>query len=503
MNSSLIGRFSRACVAALVLTTVVVGCGRGDGDETHYLPTELVSKIDEIVASSMAASLIPGVMVAVIDPERGSYVHAYGVSDLATGRPASVHDSVRIGSVTKTFTATAVLRLVDEGKLSLDDRLDRYVDHIPYGDVITLRDLLDMRGGVWRLDGLAAQNEQLYRKTPATEWREGDYLRAIIDNPDRAMPPNAHTVYSNSNYYLLGLVLEKVSGRPVRDVLNGLAADYGLRETRYPVDGVMPDPVSHGYSYFEENPTDVTARTTPALFGAAGSMVSTISDLAEYASKLGRGDLLRPETFRERARVQDAAADAELPYGLGLIVTNGWLGHEGAVPGYTTKVRYLPERKLTVAVAVNQYTIPPSTFGAPADEVWMHIVAALYPGLQGEGAGYWTAPTPAVPSVDELNSQLRQSFDPNVPAAQRPLTVQGGAKDPDLLIRVGSFFTRFQVEKVTRIGQALSATTASDSPLGKSRSVFPLVADDGQWKISLSWACLVVRMVGESSPACG
>ncbi|MFB7716324.1 serine hydrolase domain-containing protein [Nocardia sp. NPDC056100] len=292
MNSSLIGRFGRACVVALVLTTAMVGCGRNGGDETPSFPAELATKIDEIAAANMAAALIPGMMVAVIDPQRGSYVHAYGVSDLATGRPATVHDSVRIGSVTKTFTATAILRLVDEGKLGLDDRLGRYVDNIPYGDTITLRDLLDMRAGVCPLDGFAAHGEQLYLKTPAVEWRDGDYLRAIVDNPGRATPPNVRTVYSNSNYYLLGLVLEKVSGKPVRDVLGNLAADYGLRETQYPADTTMSDPVSHGYSYFDENPTDVTARTTPALFGAAGSMVSTISDLAEYAGKLGRGDLL-------------------------------------------------------------------------------------------------------------------------------------------------------------------------------------------------------------------
>ncbi|MFF2550835.1 serine hydrolase domain-containing protein [Nocardia sp. NPDC058058] len=507
MNSSLIGRFSRACVVALVLATAIVGCGSHRGDETPSFPAELASKIDEIAASSMTAALIPGMMVAVIDPERGSYVHAYGVSDIATGRPATIHDSVRIGSITKTFTATAVLRLVDEGKISLDDRLDRYVDHIPYGDVITLRDLLDMRAGVWDVSTSGALFQQLTQKTPATEWREGDFLRAIVDNPDRATPPNTRTTYSNSNFFLLGLVLEKVTGKPVREVLDDLANRYGLHETSYPADATMRDPVSHGYAYFDENPTDVTARTTPATFGAAGSMVSTISDLAEYAGKLGRGDLLRPETFRERARVQDTAApDAALPYGLGLMVNNGWLGHEGAVLGYTADVRYLPERKLTVVVAVDHYTVPPASFTLLAPVIWSDIVGALYPGTQGEGDNLWSAPTPPVPSADELTSQLRQTLDPNVPLAQRPLRGQGDAEDPDLTTRIGSFFGKlqveFQVKKVTRIGQSLYATADASSLGGKSPMVFPLVSSEGQWRIDRPWACAWVRMAGDSSPAC-
>ncbi|MFB7716323.1 hypothetical protein [Nocardia sp. NPDC056100] len=203
--------------------------------------------------------------------------------------------------------------------------------------------------------------------------------------------------------------------------------------------------------------------------------------------------------------MQDTAADAQLPYGLGLMVTDGWLGHNGSVPGYTTEIRYLPERKLTVVVAVNQYTVS-SMFWIQAQTIWGQIVAALYPGAQGEGDNVWNIPTPGVPSVDELNAQLRQTFDPNVPVAQRPLRVRGDAKDPDLTTRVGSFFTKFQlgfrVEKVTRSGSALYATATSDLPTGKSRMVFPLIADDGQWKINRLWACTYVKLVGESSPAC-
>ncbi|WP_194852787.1 serine hydrolase [Nocardia sp. SYP-A9097] len=505
--SSVIRRIGGACAVVLVLTTAVVGCGMERGHETRSLPADLVRKIDEIAESSMAAGLIPELQVAVIDPEAGTYVHAYGTADLATGRAASIHDSVRIGSVTKTFTATAVLRLADEGKLSLDDRLARYIDHIPYGDTITLRDLLDMRAGVWGLEENADFSEQLIRKTPATEWHEGDYVRAIIDNPDRATPPNTRTEYSNSNFYLLGLVLEKVTGKPVREVLDDLAGRYGLHETSYPADASMPEPAAHGYAYFDENPTDVTARTTPALFGAAGTMVSTISDLAAYTGMLGRGELLRPETFQDRIRVPDSATRADGGYGLGLAVGGSSRWHNGAVLGYTTHIGYLPKLKVTVAVVVNQYTIPPVTFaGLQASPIWSMIVRALYPGALGEDKDT-NAPVPAVPSVDQLNTQLRQAFDPSVPAAQRTLHAQAEGKDPDLLGRMGSFLAKYrimlEVNKVTRIGRSLFATAMSESPLAKTPMVVPLTAEDGQWRVESGWVCDYLGLVGDTSPACG
>ncbi|MFE7745159.1 serine hydrolase domain-containing protein [Nocardia sp. NPDC057455] len=91
----------------------------------------------------------PGVLVAVHDPKRGDFVSAYGTAGLATGQPMDAADHVRIGSISKTFTATAVLRAADEGKLALDDVLERYVPGVPNGTSITLRDLLGMQGGVW------------------------------------------------------------------------------------------------------------------------------------------------------------------------------------------------------------------------------------------------------------------------------------------------------------------------------------------------------------------
>ncbi|MFC9994165.1 serine hydrolase domain-containing protein [Nocardia sp. NPDC127526] len=483
--------------AGVLLAAFLAGCG--NSAETRAFPADAAATIDRIVESGMTAALIPGAMVAVVDPDRGTYVKAYGTSDLATGRPADIHDSVRIASVTKTFTSTAVLRLADEGKLSLDDRLNRYVDGIPYGDTITLRDLLGMRGGVYDLDHEPAYQEQLDAKSPTLGWHEGDRLRAITGNPQYATPPNTRTAYSNSEYYLLGLVLEKVTGKPVHEVINDLVADYGLTETTYPVDATMPTPESRGYAYFDETPTDVTARDTPTLYGAGASMVSTISDLAEYTGMLGRGNLLKPETLH--ARTQSTQARGGLSYGLGVMVSGRWFGHSGTTSGYTTYIAYLPDRDVSVAVAVNQFT---RLLWLRADDIWKEIVTELYPGTLGDTPAPSTAPP--VPAVDELDAQLRQSLDPAIPAAAKPLRVENDDKDPDLITRLSTVLAqydpKFQVYRATAVNNSLMALGLAAAPEGKSQMVVPFAAVDGAWRISSGWACNILTASAVPSPAC-
>ncbi|MFF3224532.1 serine hydrolase domain-containing protein [Nocardia suismassiliense] len=490
-----------------MVATVLVGCEAyaecGPGDSCpQAFSTDAAGKIDETVRKFMDAGLIPGALVAVHDPARGTYTTAYGVADLATGRPMTVDDHVRIGSVTKTFTATAVLRAADDGKLSLDDTLSKYVPGVPNGDTIALRDLLGMRGGVWDLIGDTDFGTQLVAKTPAP-WHDGDRLRAIIDHPESAKPPRSNTEYSNSEFFLLGLVLEKVTGRPVREVLNEVATAHGLRDTTYPADATIPDPASRGYSYFDDTATDVTARNTPEIFGAAGSMVSTIGDLTRYAPLLARGDLLKPETVQARMQF---TSGGPLEYGLGVQGFGPWRGHTGGVLGYTTHFGHLPDRGITVAVVVNQYTIPPTLLRITASSIWGALVRQLYPeSLPGNTPAPTTAP--AEPSPADLGAQLQQTFDPKIPVSQKTLRALDDDKDPELLARLANGYAEypmtFQVDKLTQFdNHTLFATATATFAGGKRPMVVPFTARDNTWRLSTDWICESLVAVSQPSPAC-
>ncbi|MFI9534133.1 serine hydrolase domain-containing protein [Nocardia fusca] len=490
------------------MSMVVAGCGFADREPRNGFPADEAAVIDSAVRAHMEAGLIPGAAVAIVDPQRGTFLRAYGLADTATGRPTTVDDHFRVGSVTKTFTATAVLRAADQGRLSLDDALEKFVPGVPNGGAITIRDLLGMRGGVYDYSTDPEFVEQLKPAKPAREWGRGEVLRVIAARPDLAKTPGQQGSYSNSEYYLLGLVLERVTGKPVRQVLGEIAGDHGLRETFYPEDRSLPAPAARGYTYAADVAVDVTERTYPDLYGAAGAMVSSVADLSSYASGLGRGGLLKESTFRARTEFTDISTPGggTYRYGLGLAQDGRWLSHEGSVLGYTTKIGYLPERDVGVVVAVNQHTLPATQLMTNAPSIWSAIVDDLYPGTRAP-AGLSTEPTPPVPTVAEMNSQLEEVFDPGVPAAQKSIRVVGDDEDPELVNRMASFQAQFSVQvnvdRVTVIRpNLLLATTSTTSSEGNMPMVVPLVASDGKWWLPTWWVCVAAGPEAGASAVC-
>jgi D-alanyl-D-alanine carboxypeptidase len=161
----------------------------------------------------MAATMTPGALVGVWYPGQGTWTKAAGIGDLATGAPVTLGDHVRIASNTKTFVGVVVLQLVDEGEIGLDDPLERYVPGIPNGDEITIRQVLGMTAGVYNFvrDPRIAEG---YAADPLLPFTPEDALEIIRDSsPDYA--PGTSVQYSDSNYILLGFVVEAVTGRPL------------------------------------------------------------------------------------------------------------------------------------------------------------------------------------------------------------------------------------------------------------------------------------------------
>lgn len=468
---------------------------------------ELAATVDAIVQSRMAAELIPGVVVSVVDPERGDYTHAYGVADVASGRAMTVDDRFRVGSVTKSFTATAVLQLADAGKLSLDDTLDKYVDGVPRASEISIRDLLGMRGGVYDYS-TDPEFAQYFGDSPQPNWTVADTLRVIAANPDKAQPPKTVTAYSNSEYYLLGLVIEKVTGKPVRDALNDVVIDeLGLTETAFPVGSDLPAPASRGYQYKDGKQTDVTGLTPADTFSTAGAVVSTVSDMAKFAEQLATGELLKPETQMARTQFTDVTNRPGLEYGLGVIRIGDWIGHAGDVAGYSDMVFYLPERDVSVVVAVN---LTETSLLADSASIWVPIVNALYPGtVSGDSEHSAATHVEAVPDASELDGQLRQALDTTLTPEQKTLKVVGEEQDPTLISTLAELFAAagqtMQVTKVTDFGYGdIAVTVTVTTRDGVSLPLLlPMREVDGVLKISRGWACEIVLTNGASSPACG
>ncbi len=293
----------------------------------------------------------PGAWIAVADPTRGSWAGAIGDA-VAGGPPATLDDHSRIGTTTESFTAVAVLQQVAAGKLALTDTvaavLPDLATRFPTTAGVTVRQLLSGTSGL--PDAFAAPKGPVASAPgdPGRQWTTDDILAATLAGPPPAGPSRA----SSTDFLLLGAILEKVTGRSAADVITGVAAAAGLKQTALAPagDDPLPDPHSHGYvdpgsvaSYQSLGVTVAPGTDTTdwsiSWAGATAGMYSTIQDLFDWAAS-GLGSSLLPA---------DLAAAR-----LGVTQPRpGWIGADGQVPGWETVVAYEPATGATFAGIVN------------------------------------------------------------------------------------------------------------------------------------------------------
>jgi D-alanyl-D-alanine carboxypeptidase len=271
----------------------------------------------------------------------------------------------RIGSVTKTFTISLLLQAEAEGLLSLDDSIDQYIDGIPNGDKITLRQMANMTSGIASYtENKQWQNE--FFSDHERVWKPEELVQVgIKDSP--LFDPGTQWNYSNTNLVILGLVLQQVTGEPIDQLYReGIIEPLGLKGTSFPgADPSLPDPHAQGYTLQGQSsggePVDAT-NWNPSPYWTAGEMISTVEDLLVYGRALGTGEGLLPSK-QQAERLDSFVSDVpplnqpplkgNLAYGLGLANEHGWIGHNGETPGYTTYLFYHPELDAVVVVEVN------------------------------------------------------------------------------------------------------------------------------------------------------
>jgi D-alanyl-D-alanine carboxypeptidase len=336
----------------------------------------VAKRLDAAINDTMKAVNVPGVIVGLWGPD-GQYVHAFGVADKSTGAPMKSDFYHRIGSVTKTFTVTGVLQLVDQGKVKLDDPIAKYVDGVPKGDQITLRELARMQSGLHNYSATADFQKALYGD-PKRPFTPRELLDFAFAEPNDFEPGKGFE-YCNTNTILLGMTVEKVSGQTLPNyVRDHILTPLKLRGTSFPTDNAFPEPHAQGYTLDAANKEVTSTDWNPTWGWAAGAMISTLDDLHTWADALATGALLTPETQRERL---DTVNAAPLPpqdgYGLGIFDLAGWVGHNGSLPGYQTVVIHLAEKQMTLVIASN--TDIPAGGGEPSTALANAITKIVTP----------------------------------------------------------------------------------------------------------------------------
>jgi len=315
------------------------------------LDAATATRLDDAIGRAMTEASIPGAIVGIWGPA-GDYVRTFGVADTATHTPMQTDFYSRIGSLTKTFTVTAMLQLVDQGKLELDDPISKYVAGVPSGDQITLRELAGMRSGLVTYDDVAAFTDS-YIADPHQSFSPAQLLGYALDKPLQFAPGTQYH-YCNTNIVLLGLVVEKQSGQRLPDYISEhILAPLKMTHTSFATTAAFPDPHAQGYTVLQ-GPEQTATDWNPSWAWAAGNMISTLDDMRIWARALGTGTLLTPQTQRQRLdSTVPMNAEKSAFYGLGIFNSGGWIGHTGVIFGYQTAVFYLPQTQTTLAFFTN------------------------------------------------------------------------------------------------------------------------------------------------------
>jgi D-alanyl-D-alanine carboxypeptidase len=318
---------------------------------TQVLDPSLVA-IDSLFAATYPAGG-PGAAVLVARDGRVLMRKAYGMADVELGVPLRPEQVFRLGSITKQFTAVGVLMLVDEGKLSLDDEITKFFPDYPtQGRRITVEHLLTHTSGIRSFTGIPAW-EPLKRTdlTPAQ-------LIAVFRDQPMDFAPGTDWRYNNSGYFLLGAIIEKVSGMSYADyVRTRIFEPLGMRDTRVESPTALIPRRVHGYAVGEGRAirnADYISLTSPF---SAGALVSTVDDLFRWGQAVAAGQLLKPETWRRAFTPYRLADGRATGYGYGWFLTElagrPEVTHGGDIDGFSSDGLWIPSARLQVYVLSN------------------------------------------------------------------------------------------------------------------------------------------------------
>ncbi len=319
-------------------------------------PAALVAAARQTAEAAMAAG-VPAVQIAVSEGGEIIYSEAFGLTDRESAIAATPRSVLQTGSITKQFTAAAILRLAERGALTLDDRIEKVVpDFNPRGATITVRQLLSHTSGV-RREWFPPGPPWLNLSAPVTR---AQTMQGLNSGPLLDFAPGTKWSYSNAGFMLLGLAIESVTGRPYADFIHEeFVLPLGLIDTG--VCGTSNLPLPDGYGLSVGTWVRMPSFATTVVL-SAGGLCSTASDLARWSHLLANGHAVQPGSYAAMITPTPLANKTVVPYGFGQDVQK-MLGHPavshgGIVNGFQTYLLYFPEPDIAVAVVTNAWPAP-------------------------------------------------------------------------------------------------------------------------------------------------
>jgi CubicO group peptidase (beta-lactamase class C family) len=331
---------------------------------------EVVRRVERVLDRFKSQPEFVGLSVAVARGDDIVVERGFGIADVEWNLPVDASTVFGIGSITKQFTAASIMKLVEEGKLGLEDPLSQFLPNFETGGrTVTIRQLLNHTSGIPDYATL-----EYWQKTSRLDLSQGEVLNLIKGVPFH-FEPGTSWRYSNTNYRLLGMIIEKLRNRPLGDVLRDeFFTPFGLTHTQAWSDAIIPHR-AQGYWFDADAQTLANGDTIgSAAAGGQGGLSSTAGDLIRWQIALTNGRAVSPDAFQQMITSAAKIGQGETEYGFGLLIEQVQglrrIQHTGGTTGFNGTLTWLPDLGLRIALLSNSFQFPPQ----PVEE---QIIAAL------------------------------------------------------------------------------------------------------------------------------
>jgi CubicO group peptidase (beta-lactamase class C family) len=320
------------------------------------LPTEQQAKVDVIVQQVLATTGVPSASVGIVTSGKVAYVKAYGKAQLNPPVEATPQMRYSIGSISKQFTATAILMLQQQGKLKLDDPVSTWLPQLTRANEVTLREILSHTSGYQ--DYYAEDYSMLQMKNPTT-------ADAILDNWGKKpldFDPGTQWQYSNTNFVIAGKIVEIVSGMPVMKFLQqNIFTPLQMTDVMNSDMHHLEQSDAHGYIRYALGPLRPAPQDGPGWMFAAGELAMPVRDLLLWDIAMMNKSLLQAASYKEMFTGVKLKDGENTHYGLGVEISTRdghmVISHSGEVSGFTSENMVLPQDKVAIAVFTNQEAV--------------------------------------------------------------------------------------------------------------------------------------------------
>jgi CubicO group peptidase (beta-lactamase class C family) len=326
--------------------------GAADIRAQETLPNSQRASVDSVVRAVLANTGAPSASIAVVRDSKVAYTHAYGSARLTPAKPATSEMRYSIGSISKQFTATAILLLAEEKKLSLDDKVGKWLPQLTRANDVSVRQILSMTSGYqdyWPQDYVMPNMLQ-----PATAQQILDgWARKPLD-----FEPGTKWQYSNTNYVIAGVIVEKVSGMPLVEFLRKHVFTPLHMTTVADIDAApLGTDDAAGYMRYALAPPRPAPKEGKGWLQAAGELAMTARDLAQWDISMITQTVLKPASYASMQTDVLLASGAGTRYGLGVSVNTvggrRQISHGGEVSGYTARNEVYPDERTAIVVFAN------------------------------------------------------------------------------------------------------------------------------------------------------